>query len=226
MDAVEMTYDDAKMDKTGEKTDAQEYNGDDMSRYLKDVSNGYVRGSKGANGVRFTLRMRLQKTVKAIKWDDAVAPTLKNKGVWMEARTTQSSDPYKIGFIVMNPNLTNQEELMQDLRRRGLPHVGDTGMTSIQKTAFEQAMDTIRASTKKSEDECKKLEKKLDEATVGFAALSASINERFAKQQKAIDELLTLVTALCQKGGVACEPSAKKTPRYYVVEDSVITRPT
>ena len=49
----------------------------------------------------------------------------------MEARTTQSSDPYKIGFLVVNPNLTNQEALMQDLRRRGLPHVGDTRMASM-----------------------------------------------------------------------------------------------
>ena len=77
------------------------------------------------------MRMRLQKTVKAIKWDDKVASTLKQKGIWMEARTTQSTDPVKIGFIIEHPNFTNQEAMIQDLRKRGLPHVGDTKMASM-----------------------------------------------------------------------------------------------
>ena len=103
---------------------------DNMGRYLKDVSNGYVRGSKG-NGVRFTMRMRLQRPVKAIKWDDKVAPTLKKMGIWMEQRTTKSTDPVKIGFLLTHPNFTNQEAMMQDLRKRGLPHVGETRMASM-----------------------------------------------------------------------------------------------
>lgn len=39
---------------------------------------------------------------------------------------THDADLCKIGFLLVNPNLTNQEAMMQDLRKRGLPHVGET----------------------------------------------------------------------------------------------------
>ena len=70
--------------------------GDDMSRCMTDVTTGRVRGAQGASGVRFSMRMRLTKSVKTIKWDEKVTPTLRKMGIWMEARTTKSTEPCRI----------------------------------------------------------------------------------------------------------------------------------